>query len=214
MKMKLLAAAAAASALALTWGTAASALTTYTLTTGNAGLAGFPGPYGTVNVTLTNATTANVSFTSATPTYFFIGAQAADVNVNATTWTLSGLTGNGGALTNGGSNAVDGFGVFNQTIDQFDGFASRSSSISFTLTNTSGTWASDSLVLTANSLGNTVGAHIGACDAGCTQFLSTGFATNGGAPIPEPATWAMMILGFGGIGAMMRRRRSLAPAIV
>jgi len=31
--------------------------------------------------------------------------------------------------------------------------------------------------------------------------------------IPEPATWAMMIVGFGGIGAMMRRRRS-APAIV
>jgi hypothetical protein len=25
--------------------------------------------------------------------------------------------------------------------------------------------------------------------------------------IPEPATWAMMIIGFGGVGAMMRRRR-------
>jgi len=29
----------------------------------------------------------------------------------------------------------------------------------------------------------------------------------GGNEIPEPATWAMMIMGFGGIGAMMRRRR-------
>ena len=28
-----------------------------------------------------------------------------------------------------------------------------------------------------------------------------------GIAIPEPATWAMMILGFGGVGAMMRRRR-------
>ena len=27
------------------------------------------------------------------------------------------------------------------------------------------------------------------------------------AEVPEPATWAMMILGFGGVGAMMRRRR-------
>jgi hypothetical protein len=27
------------------------------------------------------------------------------------------------------------------------------------------------------------------------------------AAVPEPATWAMMILGFGGIGAMLRRRR-------
>lgn len=27
------------------------------------------------------------------------------------------------------------------------------------------------------------------------------------AAIPEPATWAMMIIGFGGVGAMVRRRR-------
>jgi len=26
-------------------------------------------------------------------------------------------------------------------------------------------------------------------------------------PVPEPATWAMMIIGFGGVGAMVRRRR-------
>lgn len=213
MRSKILAA-AAASALALGLGTAASALTTYTLSTGNAGLAGFPGPYGSVAVTLANATTANITFTSATPTYFFLGAQAADVNVNATSWTLSNLLGNGGALSNGGSNAVDGFGVFNQTIDQFDGFASRSSSISFTLTNTGGTWASDALVLTPNASGNTVGAHIGACDAGCTQFLATGFATNGTAPIPEPATWGMMLVGFFGMGSILRmqRRRALATA--
>lgn len=30
--------------------------------------------------------------------------------------------------------------------------------------------------------------------------------------IPEPATWAMMLLGFGGMGAMMRRRRQAARA--
>lgn len=29
-----------------------------------------------------------------------------------------------------------------------------------------------------------------------------------GAPIPEPATWAMMILGFGFIGGVLRRRRA------
>lgn len=29
-------------------------------------------------------------------------------------------------------------------------------------------------------------------------------------PIPEPATWAMMILGFGGVGAVLRRRRETA----
>ena len=32
------------------------------------------------------------------------------------------------------------------------------------------------------------------------------FAT-GVVPVPEPATWALMLLGFGGIGMAMRRRR-------
>jgi hypothetical protein len=30
--------------------------------------------------------------------------------------------------------------------------------------------------------------------------------------VPEPATWAAMLLGFGGIGASMRRRRGLAAS--
>ena len=213
MRSKILAA-AAASALALSFGTAASAIV-YTLGTGNAAISGFAGPYGTVTVTLANATTANVSFASATPQFWFLGAQAADVNVNATTWTLSNLLGNGGALSNGGSNNVDGFGVFNQTIDQFDGFGSKSSTISFTLTNVGSTWASDSLVLTPNASGNTVGAHIGVCtNTPCTEFTATGFATNGSAPIPEPATWGMMLVGFFGMGSILRmqRRRALATA--
>ena|SRR5581483_6899222 len=33
-----------------------------------------------------------------------------------------------------------------------------------------------------------------------------------GGPLPEPATWAMMLLGFGGIGVAMRRRRKPALA--
>jgi hypothetical protein len=32
-------------------------------------------------------------------------------------------------------------------------------------------------------------------------------AANGGNGIPEPATWAMMIIGFGGMGVLLRRRR-------
>jgi hypothetical protein len=30
--------------------------------------------------------------------------------------------------------------------------------------------------------------------------------------VPEPATWAMMLIGFGGLGAVLRRRRSLVFA--
>jgi len=34
------------------------------------------------------------------------------------------------------------------------------------------------------------------------------FTEESGTPVPEPATWAMMILGFGAVGAVTRRRRA------
>jgi hypothetical protein len=42
------------------------------------------------------------------------------------------------------------------------------------------------------------------------DFGHQAFAYAGG--VPEPATWTMMILGFGGVGAVLRRRRQ-APAL-
>lgn len=44
------------------------------------------------------------------------------------------------------------------------------------------------------------------------DFTSTGnsfeFDSLAGAAVPEPGTWALMIAGFGGAGAMLRRRRT------
>jgi hypothetical protein len=45
------------------------------------------------------------------------------------------------------------------------------------------------------------------------KYQSTGLEQNGSATgipvgVPEPATWALMIMGIGGIGAVMRRRRT------
>ena len=45
--------------------------------------------------------------------------------------------------------------------------------------------------------------HKATCDRGCDG----GGGGQGG--VPEPATWAMMIMGFGGVGALMRRRRTV-----
>ncbi|MBL8554004.1 MAG: PEP-CTERM sorting domain-containing protein [Phenylobacterium sp.] len=61
--------------------------------------------------------------------------------------------------------------------------------------------------------GQKVSFSVGA--AGNYAFDSTGFALDVTGPdaaggVPEPASWTMMILGFGGAGAMMRRRR-LSP---
>jgi hypothetical protein len=41
-------------------------------------------------------------------------------------------------------------------------------------------------------------------------FTNVGVVTHGG--VPEPATWAMMLVGFGGLGALMRRRHAVALA--
>ena len=38
------------------------------------------------------------------------------------------------------------------------------------------------------------------------------FQIAGAGGIPEPATWAMMLMGFGGLGAMLRRRRAVHAA--
>jgi hypothetical protein len=43
---------------------------------------------------------------------------------------------------------------------------------------------------------------------GGTLNVSAEGNNNPGGGIPEPATWAMMITGFGGVGAIIRRRRT------
>lgn len=57
--------------------------------------------------------------------------------------------------------------------------------------------ANDGLVLGANS-------QLASFEASAVGTFSTA--------VPEPATWAMMIFGFGGMGAILRRRRTTAFA--
>jgi hypothetical protein len=47
----------------------------------------------------------------------------------------------------------------------------------------------------------------GDIDGGFATFKQLRLVMSTGQPIPEPATWAMMLLGFGGIGMAMRRSR-------
>jgi len=62
--------------------------------------------------------------------------------------------------------------------------------------------------------------NTGATGTYTSNKASPGYLTGGRAlgafeilsAAPEPSTWALMILGFGGAGAMARRQRRLAPA--
>ena len=50
---------------------------------------------------------------------------------------------------------------------------------------------------------NIVGARI----SSSTYTVYDNFSFDAAAAVPEPATWAMMLLGFGGVGLALRRRR-------
>jgi len=195
---------------------------TYNLGAGNPAItpAAYGLPYGTVLVNLTSSTTATITFTAASG-YLFLDSSIADVNVNATSWTVSGLTGTnsisgfgGPALANGSSGNVDGWGIFNQTFNESDGFMDALQTVTFTLTDTSGTWAHATNVLTGNNDGNLLAAHVGECNVNpCTftggSFANTGYASETGAiniPTPEPSSLALFGTGILGIAGMVRRR--------
>jgi hypothetical protein len=197
---------------------------TFDLGSPNTAISGFAGPYASVLVDLTSPTTATITFTSLTNAgniYLLGDGGTVDVNVNATSWTLSGITGSNagtgftpGPWSDGGSGNVDGFGDFNQTIDSFDGFTHSSDTISFTLTNTGGTWANAASVLTPNGDGADAAAHIFVTSSpanAANGALATGFAAGPGTTIPSPEPSSLSMLGIGVLGLLgFARRRLLA----
>jgi len=180
--------------------------------------AGFGGAnFGTVTVNQTG-NTALITF-SANSGFSFGAVNAVDLNVNAASFTNTGFSFtpliNTPSVTGTGAGVVDGHGNFNDTVDLFDGFTNSATSVSWTLTNTSATpWTSGASVLTANALGFDAAAHIFAYTPGnlAAGAIVTGFAAESVTGVPEPATWAMMLLGFLSVGFMAYRRNNKASA--
>jgi len=197
----------------------------YTLSSGNPGLTGpgFTGPYATVDVIRTDSTHATVTFNSLSQTiggntyvYLMGDGSSGAVNVNAGTWTISGLAGSNSypgftppALSNAGSQNVDGFGTLNQVVDNFDGFTHAMTQLTFTLTNKSGTWANAGAVLLANIQGALAASHIFVAQLINGQLVNagaTGYAANGGAVnVPDGGTTVMLLgVALGALGVVRR----------
>ena len=202
---------------------------TYSLDNGNSAI--FPGyapPYGSVQVNLTDSTHATITFTSDTVAgniYLFGGAQAIDVNVNATTFSIGTVVGSNagtgfspGQFTPQGSQNVDGRGVFNETIDSDAGYTHAADTVTFTLTDTSGSWANASSVLLANGNGNFPAAHIfvttNPADASGSALV-TGYAgsdtTNTPrSSVPDGGSTAILLgsamVGLGSLRLCLRRK--------
>ena len=104
--------------------------------------------------------------------------------------------------------------VFPQSPAQLD-FSINGSAIgpTFTAPSTTGVW--QQFFASWNSGSNTT-ANIALVNQNLA-FTGNDFALDDiqldtRAPVPEPGTWAMMIMGFGAAGALLRRRRTLALA--
>jgi hypothetical protein len=173
----------------------------YTLGTSNSPGTLGTGPFGTVHVDLT-AGVATITFTAASG-YLFVDGGSVAVNVNATTWNIGNFTSNGETVFNAGSGNEDGFGSFNQKVSMQDS-SNGASSISFTLTNTSGTWLSAANVLAFNGNHWLVAAHIQIQNG----TGNTGFAAGPyGGTVPDGGT-TVMLLGAA-LGALGMARRFL-----
>jgi VPDSG-CTERM motif len=193
-----------AGALVLSAGSASAI--TYTLQNLNA--SGYVGPYGTVNVVLTAANKATITFSSENG-YLFLGGSADAINVNSTDFKASIISDNASAGLNAfkqfeyGSQNVSEWGGFNLTLNQDNASpGNRATTISFSVTDLTGTWSSDADVLDANSDGETVAAHVIVPGGSFT-----GYASNGGTrSVPDGGSTALLLGGALSVIGLIRRK--------
>jgi len=193
----------------------------FNLSIGNAAISGYPGPYASVLVNRTDSTHATITFTSLTNAlniYLLGDGSTVGVNVNATTFTLGGISGSNagtgftpGPYSQAAAGNVDGLGTFNGIVDSFDGFTHSSDMVSFTLTDISGSWAKAAAVLAANNQGFLAEAHIFVTSSPANASngaVATGFAGNGTGTVPDGGSTVLLLGAALSVIGLVRRKLS------
>lgn len=210
----------------------ASAAHTLYLAVPNDGIDSYQGPYGKVDITLTDSTHASITLTALNNGGYYYrfgsnGALGLNFNGGATLNSITELEGPGSLQnpTFGGAANENGFGQFNFTLDNFDGAGYAFTKLTFTVTkNSAGSWSSDTNVLAPNAGGWLAAGHVfvfssqtGMSGPGLNGTVPTGYAANGEAiltPAPPSALLALFgVAGFGLVG-LVRLVRRPAPALV
>jgi len=215
MKMTNLALGTITSVLVLgAYSASAISTTTYLLDDPNAALSGYPSPYGEVKVAWADTTHATITFTGDTTGGFIykFGANGmADVNLNATSFSVTVSTPSTAKSPVLSANNVSDFGDYNISIDNKGGASDAVSSVVFDVVNLSGTWSSSANVLAVNADGYFAAAHIFVFSpTGDQTALVTGYAGNGTTRNVPDGGSTLIMLGSALVGLFWVRRTAVA----
>jgi hypothetical protein len=185
---------------------------TYTLSDPNneCGTCG-PGPYGTVTITQSGGSGTDITVqVTLGPNLTFANSHAADaISFSYTGGSVDGVLPSGFVTV--AQNTSDPFGTFSAGIHNNNTTSSSPTTLTFTMSDSGLLSASQFLASAFPNDGHTFDAAFFSVDVNYTNPITLAQndpVVGAVAPVPEASTWAMMILGFFGLGFVAYRRKN------